>query len=190
MATPIAHRLRPRGQTTGLESGMRNLSVYSTPTRGSTRQATNFQPTTPQQGSYGTPDVFTDTPSPYQPMSAGPEELHNAIYPPTKNERIVDTALVLLLNVLTMYRSLQVNWTMHRFALKAGEPPGTSTTRENPRSSLRLNQCADRISRWQSACRKALKWWRGLRSTPIVGALVTCKLFLLLFLSLISRTAA
>jgi hypothetical protein len=41
------------------------------------------------------------------------------MYRPTKDEQIVNTALVLLLNALTMSRGLSVSWTMHRIPLRA-----------------------------------------------------------------------
>jgi hypothetical protein len=41
------------------------------------------------------------------------------MYRPTKDEQIVNTALMLLLNALTMSQGLRVSWTMHRIPLRA-----------------------------------------------------------------------
>jgi hypothetical protein len=41
------------------------------------------------------------------------------MYPPTKDEQIVNTALVHLLNALAMYQNLNVSWTIHRIPLRA-----------------------------------------------------------------------
>ncbi|CEL01829.1 hypothetical protein ASPCAL01407 [Aspergillus calidoustus] len=124
--TPVAMRTRSH-TTSGLESQFRSLSVEDSPTRSrSTGLSTSLVPMTPLNQSsayapsYGTPGYGDEgTPSPLQILSPGPEELHHVMYPPTKDEQIVNTALVLLLNALAMYQNLNVSWTMHRIPLRA-----------------------------------------------------------------------
>ncbi|KAB8264340.1 hypothetical protein BDV32DRAFT_160587 [Aspergillus pseudonomiae] len=60
-----------------------------------------------------------ETPSPFQPITPGPKELENVLYPPTKDEQIVNCALILFLNALTMHFNLTHKWTLHRKAFKA-----------------------------------------------------------------------
>lgn len=48
-----------------------------------------------------------------------PEELANILYPPTKDEQIVNTALVVFPNALTIHFSLSLDWTLHRKSFNA-----------------------------------------------------------------------
>lgn len=48
-----------------------------------------------------------------------PRELENILYPPTKDEQIVNTALIVFLNALTLHFSLSSKWTLHRRAFTA-----------------------------------------------------------------------
>ncbi|PYI16906.1 hypothetical protein BO99DRAFT_339058, partial [Aspergillus violaceofuscus CBS 115571] len=60
-----------------------------------------------------------EEPSPYQPYSPVPSELINVLYPPTKDEQIVNTALIVFLNALTIHTELTSTWTLHRRAFTA-----------------------------------------------------------------------
>ncbi|KKK17411.1 hypothetical protein P175DRAFT_0487414 [Aspergillus ochraceoroseus IBT 24754] len=52
-------------------------------------------------------------------VSPGPSEIVNLMYPPTKDEQIVNTALVNFLNALTMHFPAANDWTLHRKSFKA-----------------------------------------------------------------------
>ncbi|KAJ5963587.1 uncharacterized protein N7479_003463 [Penicillium vulpinum] len=57
--------------------------------------------------------------TPFKPTSPMPQELANILYPPTKDEQIVNTALVVFLNALTIYFPLSMHWTLHRKSFTA-----------------------------------------------------------------------
>lgn len=63
------------------------------------------------------PDILYSLP-PITPLLASdspiPEELESLIYPPTKDEQIVNTALLIFLNALTAHFPLANDWTLHR----------------------------------------------------------------------------
>ncbi|CAG8891060.1 unnamed protein product [Penicillium egyptiacum] len=46
-------------------------------------------------------------------------ELEKILYPPTKDEQIVNTALIVFLNALTIHFSLSLDWTLHRKSFTA-----------------------------------------------------------------------
>ncbi|KAJ0425229.1 hypothetical protein BJY00DRAFT_308557 [Aspergillus carlsbadensis] len=138
--TPVAKHTRShtnRNPPTDLESLFGGLSVEDSPTRSrSTGLSTSLVPMTPPGQtsaygiSYGTPDFSNEeTPSPLQSLTPGPEELRRVMYPPMKDEQIVNTALVLFLNALTMYQNLKVSWTMHRIPLRASFNPHSFVAR-------------------------------------------------------------
>ncbi|GLB17848.1 hypothetical protein AtubIFM61612_007737 [Aspergillus tubingensis] len=60
-----------------------------------------------------------ETPSPFQEITPDSQEPDNVLYPPTKDEQIVNCALVIFLNALTIPFKLANNWTLHRKAFKA-----------------------------------------------------------------------
>lgn len=47
-------------------------------------------------------------------ISPVPKELENLLYPPTRDEQIVNAALVLFLSALTIHFPLSSGWTLHR----------------------------------------------------------------------------
>jgi hypothetical protein len=49
-------------------------------------------------------------------LSPVPKELESILYPPTKDEQIVNAALILFLNALTIHFPLFNDWTLHRRA--------------------------------------------------------------------------
>ncbi|PYH32997.1 uncharacterized protein BO87DRAFT_397993 [Aspergillus neoniger CBS 115656] len=60
-----------------------------------------------------------ETPSPFQEVTPDSQEPDNVLYPPSKDEQIVNCALVIFLNALTIPFKLANNWTLHRKASKA-----------------------------------------------------------------------
>ncbi|RDW84145.1 uncharacterized protein DSM5745_04471 [Aspergillus mulundensis] len=64
----------------------------------------------------GPPDT---EPSPYTVVSPGEPELQSLMWPPTKDEQIVNAALVNYLIALTVHTGLPLEWSFHRIALKA-----------------------------------------------------------------------
>ena len=105
--TPISHRTRSK--TTQLNSKIKKLSL-NTPTK---------PPRTPQMSSniLSSDDEFessdTDETPPGQ-RSIGPPELWDINFPKTKDEQIVNTALVDLLNAFLMHRDFPVQWSLYR----------------------------------------------------------------------------
>lgn len=62
---------------------------------------------------------YNYTPSPFRPMTPVPKELASVLYPPSLDEQIVNCALVIFLNALTIHFDIDSNWTLHRKAFKA-----------------------------------------------------------------------
>ncbi|CAI7564972.1 unnamed protein product [Penicillium glandicola] len=62
---------------------------------------------------------YEDPETPFQRTSPMPQELANILYPPTKDEQIVNTALIVFLNALTIHFSLSLDWTLHRKSFTA-----------------------------------------------------------------------
>lgn len=60
-----------------------------------------------------------DALSPFEPISPVPKDLQNVLYPPTRDEQIVNTALINFLDALTIHFSFSSNWTLHRKAFTA-----------------------------------------------------------------------
>ncbi|KAA8641643.1 uncharacterized protein ATNIH1004_011779 [Aspergillus tanneri] len=117
LATPVAHRTRARVNELGRKlAGVR----LETPSK-----STNIFETLDIED-IGLDDPFAipetpnpDTPSPFREITPAPKELENVLYPPTKDEQIVNCALVLFLNALTIHFKFANNWTLHRRAFKA-----------------------------------------------------------------------
>lgn len=57
--------------------------------------------------------------SPFRPETPVSKELANVLYPPSLDEQIVNCALVIFLNALTVHFNIASNWTLHRKAFKA-----------------------------------------------------------------------
>ena len=60
-----------------------------------------------------------ETETPPGQRSYGPSELVNVMFPKTKDEQIVNTALIDFLNAFIIHRKLPVQWTLHRRPFKA-----------------------------------------------------------------------
>ena len=138
--TPIASRTRAKTNVP-IETAMDRLGLDpQTPSKNRRR----FDPQTPskesrkpsQDISYDFDDktkppvdsrVFIpdDDESPGSSPSSGPSlglsppntisrEMDRILYPPTRDEQIVNTALIVFLNALTMHFDFYSNWTLHR----------------------------------------------------------------------------
>ncbi|PYH37732.1 uncharacterized protein BO87DRAFT_448262 [Aspergillus neoniger CBS 115656] len=94
--TPIAHRTR--SNVSRLERKMRDAQLQ-TPTK-----STGILPKTPEEN-----DIAENRPA----------EITNTMYPQTKDEQIVNTALVDFLNALTVHFPEASGWTLHRKSFKA-----------------------------------------------------------------------
>ncbi|KXG51993.1 uncharacterized protein PGRI_082770 [Penicillium griseofulvum] len=117
--TPISSRTR--GAVSQVAKGMAGLRLEPpvTPTRKGPRP------------SHGTPLIPSPTddmdldeesspsPSHMQFISPVKRELGNILYPPTKDEQIVNTALIVFLDALTIHFDLSSQWTLHRKAFTA-----------------------------------------------------------------------
>ncbi|PWY95953.1 hypothetical protein BO94DRAFT_552764 [Aspergillus sclerotioniger CBS 115572] len=101
--TPIANRTRSKMGS--LEQKLRTAQL-ETPTK-----STGLPPDSP--GVKDTPDTC----SPFQ--SPGPQEIAHLMYPQTKDEQIVNTALIDFLNALSMHFPKACGWTLHRKSFKA-----------------------------------------------------------------------
>lgn len=64
-----------------------------------------------------TPEIPSS--SPFRPVTPVSKELANVLYPPSLDEQIVNCALVIFLNALTVHFNIASNWTLHRKAFKA-----------------------------------------------------------------------
>ncbi|KKZ60118.1 hypothetical protein EMCG_05143 [[Emmonsia] crescens] len=120
--TPIAHRTRARMK--GLAADMHLETPSKSTNISKTLDIDDFYDiltapgnTIPETLTQKTPTL--KTPSPFQEKSPIPKELENAVYPPMKDEQIVNCALVIFLNALTISFSLVNNWTLHRKVFKA-----------------------------------------------------------------------
>ncbi|PWY87803.1 hypothetical protein BO94DRAFT_574909 [Aspergillus sclerotioniger CBS 115572] len=99
--SPIAHRTR--GQLKRVEEGVRKLT-FETPTK---------PPSTPVLK----PELEHDEVTPETPpekRSYGPQELLDLNFPRTKDEQIVNTALIDFLNAFTIHMNVQSHWTLYR----------------------------------------------------------------------------
>ncbi|PWY83811.1 hypothetical protein BO94DRAFT_557653 [Aspergillus sclerotioniger CBS 115572] len=120
LATPIAHRTRSRELARkfadmNLATSSRSNNISKTLDIEDTSLDDPFDisetsvPVTPLPG----------TPSPFREITPAPKELENVLYLPTKDEQIVNCALITFLNALTIPFKLANNWTLHRKAFKA-----------------------------------------------------------------------
>jgi hypothetical protein len=115
--SPVAHRTRSK--LPGLLQ-----KVIDTPTRKPkvrTKEGDPFvTPLTQHLESFSFSDdeskARTDVPDSVSPVSKGTM----AQYPPTNDEQIVNVALVLLLNAVTIHFILNADWTFHRKAFQIG----------------------------------------------------------------------
>jgi hypothetical protein len=103
--SPIAHRTR--GKEKGGGGQLLQRLQLETPTRSTCkRQETS-------EGFDSTPDFEESMITVLSPV---PKELESILYPPTKDEQIVNAALILFLNALTIHFPLFNDWTLHRRA--------------------------------------------------------------------------
>lgn len=64
-------------------------------------------------------DDEDDIRTPFKPTTPISQDLAAILYPPTKDEQIVNTALVVFLNALTIHSALSLDWTLHRKSFNA-----------------------------------------------------------------------
>ena len=124
LTTPIAHRTRSRELARKLDD-----IHLETPSKSSNVSKAlgveDFDPDPvgfPETLIPETPIPETpspESPSPFQMITPASKELQNVLYPPSKDEQIVNCALVIFLNALTVPFSLANNWTLHRKVFKA-----------------------------------------------------------------------
>lgn len=117
LETPIAHRTRTRVKGLSRKLAEAHLETPS--------KSTNISETVDLEH-LGLDDPFAtadapipETPSPFREITPAPKELESVLYPPAKDEQIVNCALVIFLNALTIHLKLTNNWTLHRKAFKA-----------------------------------------------------------------------
>ncbi|RAL03103.1 uncharacterized protein BO80DRAFT_453317 [Aspergillus ibericus CBS 121593] len=111
--SPVAHHTRTRMR--GLESAVQKLS-FETPTKPPTTPMPDMgrEPSTPDPGSEEEFDDSMAEETPPGQRSYGPKELLDMNYPRTKDEQIVNTALVDFLNAFIIHYKLPVYWTLYR----------------------------------------------------------------------------
>ncbi|KAJ6031919.1 hypothetical protein N7540_002651 [Penicillium herquei] len=126
--TPIAKRTR----TQTLRQRMKNLQLQATPSKPS-KNSQSHALLRPSDDAFSFPDDVDEAFQqdiigestddeisafrPGTPMSPG---LAKILHPPTKDEQIVNTALMLVLNALTIhFDDISSNWTLHRKAFTA-----------------------------------------------------------------------
>jgi hypothetical protein len=154
--TPITKRTRAQTQQQ-LTTKMANLHLQ-TATR-KKPSALSFDkiiaPATPKDLFGLNDDEPSPSPSPFKPISPIPPELENILYPPTKDEQIVNTALVIFLNPLPftfhysctgIYIEGRLLQTLRPPSSRQGQTDIWTTIVESPASSLRPNPRSDRIN--------------------------------------------
>lgn len=104
--TPIAYRTRSK--TTAVERQLSRTHLQ-TPTKSTGVLLDESE----------SEEELDDTESPLASKSPGPEEIRNLIFRQTKDEQIVNTALVNFLSALTLHAGLANHWTLHRKSFKA-----------------------------------------------------------------------
>ncbi|KAL7657885.1 hypothetical protein ACMYSQ_004027 [Aspergillus niger] len=123
LATPIAHRTRSRILSrrlaeTHLETPSKStnisaaLNIEDLSIHDPLDDSEMLIPETPIS-------KISESPSPFQEITPASNEPDNVLYPPTKDEQIVNCALVIFLNALTIPFKLANNWTLHRKVFKA-----------------------------------------------------------------------
>ncbi|PYI09929.1 hypothetical protein BO78DRAFT_426928 [Aspergillus sclerotiicarbonarius CBS 121057] len=108
--TPVALRTRSKRNVQVPDISKLQLNPPETPTK---------LPQTPVLSPAEDDWVLDDEespPTPITPAAKVPEDLQKLMFPPTKDEQIVNTALVVFLNALTIHFGVSetCNWTMHR----------------------------------------------------------------------------
>ncbi|KAJ5579541.1 uncharacterized protein N7459_005526 [Penicillium hispanicum] len=104
--TPVAARLRSK---TSLTQQFRQISLNESPSKVKEGSIPEWL----QDDSDDLDDI------PPTPSSEGPKEILNQMYPPSKDEEIVNFALIDFLNGLTVHFPDAKDWTPHRVSLKA-----------------------------------------------------------------------
>ncbi|PLB45039.1 hypothetical protein P170DRAFT_513116 [Aspergillus steynii IBT 23096] len=120
--TPIA--MRTRSHTRKLEQEFKTLQLNQTPTKAPTPAPQITEPEKNDdddsiflEGSDASEESEASS-IPVTPAALISGELHRLMFPPTKDEQIVNTALVVFLNALTIHFDViaHCDWTLHRKA--------------------------------------------------------------------------
>lgn len=115
LATPIAHRARSRE----LSRKLADMHL-GTPTKSNNISKTLNIEEIDVDDPFDIPETpIPGSPNPFREITPAPKELENVLYPPTKDEQIVNCALVIFLNALTIPFKLANDWTLHRKVFKA-----------------------------------------------------------------------
>ncbi|CAI7592329.1 unnamed protein product [Penicillium glandicola] len=114
--TPISSRTR--GATNWIGEGVAAIRLEDpkTPTKKGPKPLPSTSATSRLENMFGLDDESSPSPSPSPVHLVSPitRELGNILYPPTKDEQIVNTALIVFLNALTIHFPLSSKWTLHR----------------------------------------------------------------------------
>ncbi|KAL4786895.1 hypothetical protein BJX76DRAFT_320055 [Aspergillus varians] len=111
--TPIAHRTRARF----LQETFDNMHLQTPSKSTGVSKLIDIEDMGSEDMILGTP--IAETPSPFRPISPAPKELERILYPPSQDEQIVNCALIVFLNALTIHFKIASNWTLHRKAFTA-----------------------------------------------------------------------
>lgn len=152
--TPIAYRTRSK---TDIERQLHHMHLQ-TPTK-----STGLLPDDSDS------EELDDTESPPMSKSPSPEEIRNLMNRQTKDEQIVNTALVNFLSALTLHSGLPNHWTLHRKSFKACFTHASFEARTDGyledtkpdgkiRALIEVKAVAREKKEKQFACRKQLKW--------------------------------
>lgn len=109
--SPISRRTRSQK---GVVDGLKKMTI-DTPSK-----APSKPPTTPRRPlpkrytDSDAEDESSDDESPLAPNSCGPQELLDLAFPKTKDEQIVNTALIDFLNAFVVHHGSLIRWTLYR----------------------------------------------------------------------------
>lgn len=107
-ATPISSRTR--AGMNQVSNGMAGLSLEPPETPTKKGRKSDFNDRLPSEDESSP----SPSPSPMHLVTPITRELGKILYPPTKDEQIVNTALIVFLNALTIHFPLSSKWTLHR----------------------------------------------------------------------------
>lgn len=119
--TPVA--LRTRGKQMGKAPDISKLQLNPPKTPSGKQRKPPKTPvlSTSDDDWVAGDDEYPSKMTPVTPAARAPEELQTKIYPPTRDEQIVNTAIVLFLNALTVHfpDCKPCEWTLHRKGFQA-----------------------------------------------------------------------
>ncbi|KAK2768594.1 hypothetical protein FQN54_000450 [Arachnomyces sp. PD_36] len=118
VVTPIASRTRSKIAAAGRQLARTHLqtptkSTGALPDDSESESESELELEDEEEGD------LTDIESPLVSRSPAPEEIRHLLFQQTKDEQIVNTALVNFLSALTLHAGLANHWTLHRKSFKA-----------------------------------------------------------------------